>query len=442
MGDDYTIVGNNNYVFVKGAEVITIEGKTRILVKDQAFLEVEGGLSITSNKNIGIQTAGIMGLICDKFEVSATNGMDFASSGPINIQGTSVNLSASDGSIVEAASRGIFHTAGEDVNVSAGKATRLEAGSEFTTKSGTATRLQSGNALDIKSAQNINIDAGQQVNIRMGLSQNAPAATKQNRTNLSRRQAPEEKTPESQEPDPIDRNASGQDRYLGDDDPDSTDEWNKREEDAGRTISTAEIPPATETTTYGRATAAPRFVGDCREFENLPKGAKELNAMPLSTNFKLGDLIRGGWSLQSQSGLPPYKIVCNLRNLCRNVLDPIKAKYPDLKINSGLRNITDKFPNEKSDHLRGCAVDISFSSTNRNLSELRDRAAWIQANIPYKQLLLEYTKDSKGKINSGWIHISHEISETSGSLIPTGGTPVATLVNHRFEYPKKLVNLA
>ena len=418
VGDNYEIIDRNNYVFVKGAESITIEGKTRILVKDQAFLEVEGGLSITSNKDMVIQTAKDMALIANRFELSSETGIDLKSKGPVNIQGSSVNVSATDGSIVNSATRSIFNTAGEQINNISGSETRLQAGKQF----------------DIKSGTNTNIDAGGQLNIRMGQAQAAP---ERNTTNLPVRATPEEKTPVSVEPDALEKDIKGQTSYIGDDNPDSVPEWRDQEIAKDRISETVVDPKVADNQTFGRSNTDPNDPADCTQFE---KEKVFSGSLKLSRLYSLGDFNKGGWVFKSQSGLSVSKIVCNLSNVARNIMEPIREKYPSVVISSGFRNVTRRFPNEASDHLRGCAVDIQFPDQNKK--NIRDIAVWIQQNIPYKQLLLEYEKDSKGKTTKVWIHISLELSPVSRAPIPSSRTPVGTFLNHRLVHPNQLVNLA
>lgn len=418
-GDNYEVIDNNNYVFVKGAETLTIEGKTRILVKDQAFLEVEGGLSVTSGKDLVIQTARQMALIANKFELSSAEGIDLISQGPVNIQGSSVNTTATDGSIVNAATKSIFNTAGEQFNNISGTETRLEAGKQF----------------DIKSGTNTNLDAGGQFNIRMGQAQKPTAGRS---LNLTPKRVPPESLVQSNEPDDLPRDNKGQTSYVGDDDPEGTGPaWIEKEIAKDRMSTTIAERLTGEGTTFGRSNTEPVSVANCSSFSKLKVFSKAL-LISEKYKYKLGDFITGGWTLQPQSGLPTSKIVCNLSNLARNILEPIRDKYPSVRITSGYRNLTKQFPNENSDHLRGCAVDLQFSTS---IKEYRDIAVWIQQNIPYKQLLLEYEADSKGRITKAWIHISLEISD-SGRVIPTGGTDVGTIINHTLKYPNQLVNLA
>jgi hypothetical protein len=423
VGDNYEVIDKNNYVYVKGAETITIEGKTRILVKDEAHLEVEGGLTITSNRDMAIQTARTMGIIADKFELSSTSGIDLVSGGPINIQGTSVTTSATDGAIINSASKGIFNTAGEQINISSGTETRLQAGKQF----------------DITSGTNTNIDAGGQLNIRMAQAQ---PATLQSRTNLGRRPPPELKTPETSEPDPLDRNTNGQAPFISDDDPEAKRGYIEEQIENGEINPNIADRRADGYPTYGRQVPTdPNYNADCSQFNNLRVFS---NALPLSKKYKLGNFLvggekEGGWAIKSQAGLSASKIVCNLQNLANNVMEPIRQKYPSVIITSGFRNLTSRLPNESSDHLRGCAVDLQFRVSNK---EYVDIAEWIRENIPYKQLLLEYETDDLGRVKTAWIHVSSEVSSVSGRPIPTGSIPVATVVNHDFKYRNQLVNLA
>lgn len=425
VGDNYEIIDKNNYVFVKGAESITIEGKTRILVKDQAFLEVEGGLSITSNKDMVIQTAKDMALIANRFELSSETGIDLKSKGPVNIQGSSVNVSATDGSIINAATKSIFNTAGEQIN----------------NISGTETRLQAGNQFDIKSGTNTNIDAGGQFNIRMGQAQAAP---EKNTTDLTIRATPEEKTPTSVEPKPLARDITGPISFFGDDDPNSVSGKSEEMAENGLISNEVDPPKTSDTQKFGRSNSIPKNPANCSEFTDIESFGNSIKNYPIGKKtpmYVVGDFIRPSakWVFKSQVGLPLSKITCNLSNIARNVMEPIRDRYPWVTIASGFRNVTRRFPNEASDHLRGCAVDLQFSPTR--IEDVRDIAVWMQANIPYKQLLLEYEADANNKVFKVWIHISLELS-SSGSIVPSSRTPVATFLNHKMKYENQLVNLA
>lgn len=118
----------------------------------------------------------------------------------------------------------------------------------------------------------------------------------------------------------------------------------------------------------------------------------------ISPNFRLRDLTGGKALPLEYVGLKDVEIACNLKALATNVLEPIKAKYPNMIINSGWRTIIAKGAGAKSDHPKGMAADISFSKL---FVPLVDVAKDIAKTVPCGQMILEYTANS-----SGWIHVS------------------------------------
>lgn len=138
---------------------------------------------------------------------------------------------------------------------------------------------------------------------------------------------------------------------------------------------------------------------------NPPK--YESGNIPLSTqlspNYKLGDLTKGR-EVVDQSGLKDTEIVENLRLVANNILELIKAKYPNIIITSGLRS---PGTNLSSQHPTGQAVDIQFTgvSSSQYLNIVKDLASF----LPYDQLLLEYRTDKRNGVGepTTWVHISH-----------------------------------
>lgn len=124
----------------------------------------------------------------------------------------------------------------------------------------------------------------------------------------------------------------------------------------------------------------------------------------LSDNFSLGKVCSGRSGIPSGTnyGLSDKEIVCNLRLLAVNCLEPIVKKYPNIIITNSWRSQKDNIAvggSPTSDHLTGCAVDIQFDGFNRN--KYYEVASEIQRMLPaYKQIILEY------KGNTTWIHIS------------------------------------
>jgi GH24 family phage-related lysozyme (muramidase) len=124
----------------------------------------------------------------------------------------------------------------------------------------------------------------------------------------------------------------------------------------------------------------------------------------LSDNFTLGDVCRGKSGIPSgiNYNLSAQQIVCNLRLLAQNVLEPIKKRFPNMIITSSWRSQAHNESiggSKTSEHLFGMAVDIVINGFNRK--QHYDAILQIQQELKaYGQLILEYKGDST------WIHVS------------------------------------
>jgi GH24 family phage-related lysozyme (muramidase) len=168
---------------------------------------------------------------------------------------------------------------------------------------------------------------------------------------------------------------------------------NERIANATATKEELEAKPAIEETAKVEKNKVEEKLGPC----GIPEGKKDFEpSMKLSKYFTVGDLTDGGSrKIKDNVGLRADEIFCNLKALCENVLDPLKEKYPNMRINSGLR-----LENTSSQHNRGQAVDVSFPGLTR--ADLYTRALELQQIIPHDQMLLEYLTPG----GNGWIHIS------------------------------------
>jgi hypothetical protein len=121
----------------------------------------------------------------------------------------------------------------------------------------------------------------------------------------------------------------------------------------------------------------------------------------LSKHFTLGALTKNGSRMPvAQQGLTAQEIVCNLKGLCENCLEPIAELYPGIIITSGFRRPGDVPASSKtSQHYLGQAADIVIPGFSRQ--QHYDAVNQIAKMIPYDQLLLEYS----GK-TTVWIHVS------------------------------------
>lgn len=115
----------------------------------------------------------------------------------------------------------------------------------------------------------------------------------------------------------------------------------------------------------------------------------------LSPNFTVGSLTRNAvfsHQLRAQNGLSISQIICNLKHLCINILEPLKAQYPTIRINSGFRAGAGN-----SQHNKGQAVDIQIPGAPASVYS--DVAAWVVRNLNYDQFIFEHG-------NSVWLHLS------------------------------------
>lgn len=100
--------------------------------------------------------------------------------------------------------------------------------------------------------------------------------------------------------------------------------------------------------------------------------------------------------IRAQHGLSTDDIVCNLKNTASNLLEPIRAQYPRVRVNSAFRG-TPSIVGKVSQHEIGEAVDIQVPGFTP--SQYLDLAKWIAENTSFDQLIFEHG-------NSIWLHIS------------------------------------
>lgn len=118
-----------------------------------------------------------------------------------------------------------------------------------------------------------------------------------------------------------------------------------------------------------------------------------------------------------QNGLTPAHIACNWQKLCQNVLDPIAAGGQKISINSAFRttafNASLGNSSKTSDHMTGCAADISAGSVEANKALFK----WIGKNIngAFSQMIFE----------GRWVHVAFAGASAASVvvLVARGGGP-------------------
>ena len=128
--------------------------------------------------------------------------------------------------------------------------------------------------------------------------------------------------------------------------------------------------------------------------------------MQLSQNFSLIELTKS--QTAERKGIdntPSTEHQENLKSLCTNVLQPVRDHFERVvSVSSGYRSeelclaIGSK---TTSQHAKGQAADFEiYSLSNKELAD------WINKNLDYDQLILEYWKEEDP--NSGWVHCSYK----------------------------------
>ena len=130
--------------------------------------------------------------------------------------------------------------------------------------------------------------------------------------------------------------------------------------------------------------------------------------MKLTENFSLIELTKS--QTAERKGIdntPSTEHQENLKSLCESILQPVRDHFSRVvSVSSGYRSealclaIGSK---TTSQHAKGEAADFEiYGISNKELAD------WINENLYYDQLILEYWKESDP--NSGWVHCSFSLN--------------------------------
>ena len=133
------------------------------------------------------------------------------------------------------------------------------------------------------------------------------------------------------------------------------------------------------------------FVDESELVARAALSGTDVPCVPLSALAKKG--------ITPQLGLLEDDILYNLSLLCKNVLEPVKAKYPGIVILSGFRQVNTGI----GQHERGEAADILIPSAPDTL--LYQVADFIAKTVQFDQLILNYSMQ-----RTPWIHVSFSVA--------------------------------
>jgi hypothetical protein len=146
---------------------------------------------------------------------------------------------------------------------------------------------------------------------------------------------------------------------------------------------------------------------DCSDIASLspfPSG-NDIDAIQISTNYTVGTVTRKPYVVfdhalrDGTGGLSLEEIVCNLKMVAINILEPMRAQYSNLQLTNTWRPAG--IGSSTSQHPKGMACDMQFKGVPKK--EYFEIAKWCRDNLLFDQLLLEYKTTGSGL---PWIHMS------------------------------------
>lgn len=333
VGDNYEIFERNNKVFVRGSYDVTVDGIQSLLVKGSSSVQIMGDANIVVNNNAFLDVAGDYNL---------------------NVGGE-------------------FNLKSNGINITSNKQFQSLVGEMFDVKSNT-----------------INLDASE-INYNSGSAsgQGSGLGSPVQKLNVSNKALVSLLRPACSKVDIV--------AYGEDEGGEGAIAYRQNQIDNGIYEEEEINQVAKEGDSENIDKNNPVLSVVC---EDLKQFKEFVPSIKLSRFFNLGQLSSNSPVIRDevvdQVGLKKIEIVCNLKNLAINCLDPIKQKYPNLVVTNAFRA-----GSGQSQHFKGQAADLQFTGATN--SEYFEIAKWIRDNVPHDQLLLEY-KTTGSKLP--WIHIS------------------------------------
>jgi len=438
VGDGYEIYERNGYIYIGGRANITVEGNCNIYVKTDCNLQVDGNLNADIHKSVNFSVA-------KDFNVTAGGSMNFKAKEFINATAQkNINIKSAQTASMT----------GDRVNIKANSVLRLSGEKKASLASPT------GQALVLAGAGTVVLNgtglallpqpgAAAAALARANQAQTAGGANVGDPVGLKSPQEPvlPPLTLESR----VDKMSSTLSSLAENPDQnrDAINAVKSKAVNEGLVTSEDLNRPLTEGArdTTSAPPAEPPKVASCETLNGVTTFPTTLD---LSPNVTLGMLLTGA-TLRAQHGLKEEDIVCNMKQLATNVIEPLFEKLGKNNVNiiTGLQNssvVTGALntPTVASFHELGLAIDITFP--NKQFSEYYDVAVQLKQALQYDRLHLEY---QLGEVNGQttykpWVHIQWQ---QQGVKLEGGreGSQIRmetlTMKGTTVHDPKNLVNL-
>lgn len=450
VGDSYEIIDRNGNIFINGRCNLTVGGPAHILVLADANLVVKGNTNITSENDVNWEVSGNMNLMVNEtfnvrskhlnIEVDETRNTYVGQTSNEQVYGHVVECFDAG---VDTRVKGIHnHEVTIDMNVNVGNAMTtkvvttkdVRVGTDCTSMYGgkktekvagdfivsaATVQAKSSGKIDLKAGGNLNMD-GSQVHINSGSASpgdapeskdlqllEQPVVTHTNLRYATKRSAfMDTSGPNMAYESRLDIvNQSMAETHIlesstgGGAVPESTPESTITQPTTGKTAATESTSVAASSNTVPTPAPSDPVSGTKIDPDQFLTMTDFPDSLKISTYFTLGQLLCGN-KLSDTAQATKGVIVYNLSVLAQTVLDKIKYKYGNMKINSAYRT-TATGAGLKSQHNWGQACD--FKLLNVPLKEYEECAKWISENCPIDQIILEANKSSKQSL---WIHVS------------------------------------
>lgn len=446
VGDGYQIMERDGNIIIKGTCNVTIEGAANILVQNNCNLEVYGDMNAVVKNDLNTTVHGKSSMyIQEDFSIKCKTFNVETFGGDINLL-SSNNIDSKCVKDYEIEAGGKYsNKVGKTATTISTEAMSMKSGGNFSAESGATMTLQSTADTSIKvggmlatdatdvfaqagasiQAAHPTIDTMQDTTLRSGVALPAtpPEILIKDSSGTIIRQELLDPTiaPLTPPPSRFDGIANRIEGDADDYDHSSVQALMKKAE-----FDPNDSDPTPEESIGSFDTSRVNAFDDTYQYENFINEENIPKGVQISPNYSLQQFLLASDGVRrvvAQHGLSEGEIVQNLHYLAVNIVEKVKAEYPEAIITSAFRPAAGA-----SLHERGQAVDFQFAGVDK--SQYYAIAKRLSEILPYDKILLEYKNFGSGM---PWIHVQFRYQQNRGE--------VYTFFNHR-KHSNGLVKLA